>query len=91
MEYGEAITPETRERAVSIARELLKEDPGSLASIAAEAVARVYCVCVTAGEDAAEHRLSGVHQRLIDAVAQRLREGEPPPDGNKQSAKHQED
>lgn len=91
MEYGEAITPETKERAVSIARELLKKNPGSLASIAAGAVARAYCVCVTAGEDAAEHRLSDVHRRLIDAVAQRLNEGEPPPDGNEQSAKHQED
>lgn len=85
MEYGEAITPGARERAVSIARELLKKNPGSPVSIAAEAVARAYCVCVTSGEDDAEHRLSDVHRQLIDAVARRLEDDEISPGGNEPS------
>jgi hypothetical protein len=37
-----------------------------------EAVAEAYCVCVVAGEDAAEGRLSAIHASLIDDLKVRL-------------------
>ncbi len=86
MEYGEAITPGTLERAVSLGRKLLAANSGSPRAIAAEAVGRVYCVCVTAGEDAAERRLSDVHRSLIEAVAQRIRSAMTAAAGNQHPA-----
>lgn len=78
MEYGEAINSEALERAVSIARELVRKDPRPLPSIAAEAVSRAFCVCVVEGEDAAEDRLSDVHRSLIEAVIWRTETAEAP-------------
>ena len=72
MEYGDAINSWTLERAVTLAREHLAKDPSSPTSAAAEAVALSYCVCVTTGEDAAERRLSDLHRKLIEIVADRL-------------------
>jgi hypothetical protein len=82
IDYGEAIPPGALERAVSLALKLLAENSGSPGSIAAEAVARIYCVCVTAGEDAAERRVSDVHRSLIEAVTQRLRSAKTTAAGN---------
>ncbi len=73
MEYGEAIFPAALYRAVSLARDLVEKGSRTIESAASEAVARVYCVCVTDGEDAAEGRLSGVHRRLIESVIRGLR------------------
>ena len=72
MEYGEAITSEAFELAVAIGRDLLCSRPGPVRTIAAVAVSRAYCVCVTEGETAAKRRLSELHGRLIDNVAARL-------------------
>ncbi len=73
MEYGEAINPGTFALAVSIARQLRLERPDPLEELAAEAVALAFCTCVTEGEDAAEHRLSDVHGKLIEEVAEQVR------------------
>ena len=73
MEYGEAINSETFTLAVNIARRLRAERREPLTNLAAEAVAQAYCVCVTDGEDAAEHRFSDVHRKLIEDVAARVR------------------
>jgi hypothetical protein len=73
MEYGEAVTSDALDRALAIARVLLRDDPDrSAQAVATLAVAQAYCVCVTDGEDAAERQLSEVHQSLIDDVARRL-------------------
>lgn len=73
MEYGDAINSESLVVAVNIVRRLRNERRQPLATLAAEAVARAYCVCVTDGEDAAERRLSDVHQKLINEVVDRVR------------------
>jgi hypothetical protein len=72
MEYGEAVTPEAFDRAVAIGRAMLRKDDTPLGEIALAAVSQAYCVCVTDGEDAAERRLSDVHQRLVETVAEFL-------------------
>lgn len=74
MEYGEAITGEAFARAVEIARKRRDLQRESLGEAATQAVAQAYCVCVTDGEDAAEHRFSDVHRKLIDDVVDRLRQ-----------------
>lgn len=76
MEYGEAITSEAFTRAIAIARQSRADENVSVRQAATNAVAQAYCVCVTDGEDAAEHRFSDVHRKLIDDVAERLREFE---------------
>jgi hypothetical protein len=74
MEYGEAITSNAAEKAYSIARKLLANRPGELRSVAVEAVAKAYCVCVVDGEDTAEGHASAIHAKLINEVELRLRE-----------------
>ncbi len=82
MEYGEAISDVAARRALETARELQARQSGrSLREVAAEAVARAYCVCVTAGEDAAEHQFSQVHRDLIDDLVERLEAGQIAPTG----------
>jgi hypothetical protein len=72
MEYGEAITAQAFDRAVKIARQRRESRGEPLPKAALEAVAQAYCVCVTDGEDAAEHRFSDVHRKLIDDVIERV-------------------
>lgn len=72
MEYGEAIDERMQGHAVAAARRALAEQACGVEEAAAIGVSTVYCVCVTEGEDAAEHRLSDIHRELIDAVAARL-------------------
>ena len=72
MEYGDAITTQSFERAVQIARQRRDSLGEPLPRAALEAVAQAYCVCVTEGEDAAEHRFSDVHRKLIDDVIERV-------------------
>ncbi len=74
MEYGEAINSDAFARAVADTRRLRAHRRVPLREAATEAVAHAYCVCVTDGEDAAEHRFSDVHRKLIDDVAERVRE-----------------
>jgi hypothetical protein len=78
MEYGEAVSEEALDRAVAIGRALLRAQPAAIETIAAIAVARAYCVCVTDGEDSVEQRLSDVHRTLIADVAKRLAAELPP-------------
>lgn len=73
MEYGDAMTTQAFEQAVRIARQRRDSTGEPLPKAALEAVAQAYCVCVTDGEDAAEHRFSDVHRKLIDDVVERLR------------------
>lgn len=73
MEYGDAINSETFHLAVRITRKLRSERQEPLEALAAEAVSQAYCVCVTDGEDAAEHRFSDVHRKLITEVVERVR------------------
>jgi hypothetical protein len=73
MEYGDPINAQTFHLAVRIACQLRSEGKGQVEDVAATAVSRAYCVCVTEGEDAAEHRLSDVHQKLITDVIERVR------------------
>lgn len=73
MEYGDAINSETFRLAVQITRQLRAERQDPLGDLAAEAVSQAYCVCVTDGEDAAEHRLSDIHRKLIAEVTERVR------------------
>ena len=75
MEYGEAITSNAADKAYSIACKLLATPGGELRSVAAEAVAEAYCVCVVDGEDAAEGHTSAIHAKLVDELELRLREG----------------
>jgi hypothetical protein len=75
MEYGEAVTADTLAQAVAIARTLLDPRESSAEDcrrVAAVAVQRCYCVCVTDGEDAAEQHFSDVHRTLVADVAARL-------------------
>jgi hypothetical protein len=72
MEYGDAINREAGERALAIACKKLAVGATDLRRVAAEAVAEAYCVCVAAGEDAAESRLSAIHANLIDNLKVRL-------------------
>jgi hypothetical protein len=73
MEYGDALTPDAFERAVSIVRELRRTRPEPLPDLAWEAASRSFCCCVTDGEDAAEGRFSDVHRPLIDAIVAMVR------------------
>lgn len=68
MEYPDAINPNHMTNAVSLTLDLLLQRDEPLAVLAAEAVSRTFCTCVTAGEDAAEGRLSVIHAKLIEAV-----------------------
>jgi hypothetical protein len=72
MEYSEAINDSAAERALAIALEMHGAGAMDLHEIAVRAVASAYCVCVTDGEDAAEHGLSEIHAGLIDDVEQHL-------------------
>lgn len=72
MEYGEAISREAGERALAIACRKLADGATDLRRVAAEAVAEAYCVCVVAGEDAAEGTISAMHANLIDNLQVRL-------------------
>lgn len=71
MEYPDTINGPTSAAAVSVAIALKRR--GSFADSAAEAVSKTFCVCVTDGEDAAEHRFSGTHRELIDEAVARMR------------------
>lgn len=72
MEYGEAINSDAGERALAIACRKLADGASDLRSVAAEAVAEAYCVCVVAGEDAIDGTLSAIHANLIDNLKVRL-------------------
>lgn len=74
MEYGEAISSRSAERALQIARAKLARGQRDLRRTASEAVAEAYCCCVVEGEDAAEGHLSPIHANLIDELELRLRE-----------------
>ena len=75
MEYGDAITGRGLEHAVALVLEKSSQRPERpLVEIAADAVARTHCVCVTDGEDAAEGRFSDVHRMLIEQVIQLSRD-----------------
>ena len=73
MEYGDALTRDAFERAVSIVRQLRRTRPEPLPDLAWEAASRSFCCCVTDGEDAAEGRLSDVHRQLIEAIVALVR------------------
>lgn len=73
MEYGEAINRSSAEGAFALALQRLREGNATLREAAAEAVARVYCTCVTYGEDAAERALSNIHADLVAEIEKRLR------------------
>ena len=73
MEYVEAINSDAFAEAVKIARRLHGDGKQLISDAASQAVAQAYCVCVTDGEDAAEHQFSEVHSKLIDDVARCLR------------------
>ena len=72
MEYGDAINARAAARAFDIACRKIAEGARDLRQVAAEAVAEAYCVCVVAGEDAVERRLSAIHANLIDNLKMRL-------------------
>lgn len=72
MEYAEAINEKAADRALGIALRMLAERQHDLRKVAARAVATAYCVCVTDGEDAAEHRFSRIHAQLISDLERRL-------------------
>ena len=72
MEYADAIYDEAAELAFAIALRLKEEGSGDLGQTAAPAVARAYCLCVTDGEDAAEHRFSLIHRQLVESPERRL-------------------
>jgi hypothetical protein len=74
MEYGEAISSRSAERALEIARAKLARGQRDLRQTASEAVAEAYCCCDVEGEDAAEGHLSPIHANLIDQLELRLRE-----------------
>jgi hypothetical protein len=74
MEYGEAISVGTAEKALEIALAKLRCGSGDLRQAASEAVAEAYCCCVVEGEDAAEGHLSPIHAKLIDQLELRLKE-----------------
>jgi hypothetical protein len=74
MEYGEAITDNASERAFRTALEQLARGPADLRQLASETVARIYCVCVVDGEDAAEGHPSAIHAELIESLERRLRD-----------------
>jgi hypothetical protein len=73
MEYGDAITARASSQAFELARAKVGVGTTDLRSIAAEAVAEAYCVCVVEGEDAVEGHISAVHANLIDEIEARLR------------------
>jgi hypothetical protein len=75
MEYGDAINSDAFRRAVEISTRLHRKEGRSLPEAAKQGVADAYCVCVTDGEDAAEHRFSDVHRKLIEDVMRRLGDG----------------
>ena len=74
MEYGEAISSSAAEKAFLIARQHWDSGRRELRTVAAEAVAETYCVCVVDGEDAVEGRISAIHANLIDEIELRLKE-----------------
>ena len=74
MEYGEAISPRAKNRALEIARRKLSSGRNDIRAIATEAVSDAYCVCVVEGGDAAEGYLSPIHATLIDDVEAHLYE-----------------
>ena len=70
MEYSDAIDPQTIAIAVRLTRKLGAERAVPVSEVAAEAVSKTFCTCVTDGEDAAERRFSPIHKRLIEEIAQ---------------------
>ena len=68
VEYGEAISREAGERALTIAFRKLAEGATDLRRVAAEAVAEAYCICVAADEDPIDGTLSAIHANLIDSL-----------------------
>ncbi|MGH7066513.1 MAG: hypothetical protein ACREFO_10795 [Acetobacteraceae bacterium] len=73
-EYAEAATDEAVEAAVCWVRSHLGEaEEDVLRKRAAEAVEKFCCPCVTDAEDAAEGRLSVIHEALITEVMQRVK------------------
>jgi ubiquinone biosynthesis protein UbiJ len=72
MEYGDAINARAAARAFEIACQKIAHGARDLRRVAAEAVAEAYCVCVVAGEDEVEGRLSEIHANLIDNLKVRL-------------------
>lgn len=75
MEYGDAITPQSAEQALKIAREKMAAGRQDLRKVATEAVAEAYCVCVVAGEDAVEGGTAAIHAQLIEDLELSLRIG----------------
>jgi hypothetical protein len=73
MEYGEPINESASEQALIIALERFAEGGADLRGIAAEAVSRAYCTCVTHGGDALEDGLSKIHRDLINDLEHWLR------------------
>jgi hypothetical protein len=73
MEFADAINGRMFDSAVDLTRHLRTERPLSLAELAALAVSRTFCTCVTDGEDAAEHQFSAIHGELIEEVILRVR------------------
>lgn len=68
-EYGDPISPEQIELAVSRALDLHERAPElSLNDQVLEAVAQTICACVLEIEDDLEHHLSGTHAGILDEV-----------------------
>lgn len=72
MEYSDSINPATFAAAVQRTQQLCVERRAPLAELASIAVSESFCSCVTAGEDAAEHHLSGIHAELIAQFVARV-------------------
>ena len=68
MEYPDVIDAAKMSDAVSLTLELLSRRDEPLQVLAAEAVSRTFCTCVTAGEDAAEGHPSVIHDALTETV-----------------------
>lgn len=72
MEFGDAITDKALQHAIELTQRSRASGEESLSTAATNAVALAYCICVTDGEDAAEHRFSDVHRNLITEVVNRV-------------------
>lgn len=69
MEYNDAIDRATIAAAVRLTRKLGLARAAPLSELAAEAVSKTFCTCVTEGEDAAEGQFSAIHKQLIEQVS----------------------
>lgn len=79
MEYPDSINAATFAAAVRRTQELRLERRAPLTELASIAVSETFCACVTAGEDAAEHHLSGIHAELIAQVVARVQAADDAP------------